>query len=86
MSVAALLTVLGAVSLFGTGSSVDHAGRPDEGAAAHIFQLLIAGQVPFVLFFCIRWLRHSLKPALQVLLLQVCAALAAFTPVFLLHL
>jgi hypothetical protein len=86
MSIAALIVVLGAVTFFGVGDSINAEGRPDEGAAAHIFQLLMIGQVPLIGFFCIRWLRRNLKPALMVLLLQAGAGLAAIAPVFLLHL
>ena len=45
LSLAALLIVLVAVA---TGWDKD---LPDEGAAAHIFQLLIAVQVPIILLF-----------------------------------
>ena len=45
LSLAALLIVLVAVA---TGWDK---GLPDEGAAAHIFQLLIAVQVPIILIF-----------------------------------
>jgi hypothetical protein len=79
MSVAALATVLMFVALHGT------APQADEGAAAHIWQLLMAAQVPVVLFFAIKWLPRSPRQALPVLGLQVGAALAAMAPVFLLH-
>ena len=32
---------------------------PDEGAIAHIWQLLMTVQMPIVLFFAIKWLRRS---------------------------
>jgi hypothetical protein len=79
MSLAALATVLTFVALHGT------APQADEGAAAHIWQLLMAGQIPVVLFFAIRWLPQSPKQAAPILGLQVGAALAAMAPVFLLH-
>ena len=68
-----------------------HTGRglvpePDEGAAAHLWQLLMAGQLPFLLFFALKWLPRSPRPALFVLSLQAAAILAAMAPVFLLHL
>jgi len=50
MSFAALVTVLAHVVIFGV------ARQADEGTAAHIFQLLMAGQVPVVAFFAVRWL------------------------------
>ena len=80
MSLGALGVVLGHVVLFGAGREAD------EGAAAHIFQLLMAAQVPIVAFFAIRWLPQSPRPALSVLALQVAAAIAALAPVYLLNL
>jgi hypothetical protein len=80
MSLAALVTVLGHVFLFGV------VREPDEGTAAHLWQLLMAGQVPIVAFFAIKWLPRAPRQALKVLALQAGAALAALTPVFYLHL
>ena len=80
MSLTALAVVLGHVALFGAGREVD------EGAAAHIFQILMAAQVPVVVFFAIKWLPKDPSHALVILALQVCAALSAFAPVFFLHL
>ena len=76
MSFAALATVLGHIALFGS------AREADEGTAAHIFQLLMIAQVPIVAFFAIKWLPRTPTPALQVLALQVGAALVALAPVF----
>ena len=78
MSLAALATVLVYVVRFGV------ARQPDEGTAAHIWQLLMAAQVPIVAFFAVRWLPRAPKPALRVLALQFVAVLAALAPVFLL--
>lgn len=80
MSLAALLVVLGHVVLYGG------AREADEGTAAHIWQLLIAGQLPIVAFFAITWLPQAPKQALLVLVLQAGAGLAALAPVFLLNL
>jgi hypothetical protein len=80
MSFAALVLVLGNIAIFG----VVH--EADEGITAHIFQLLIAGQVPIVTFFAIKWLPQTPKQALQVLALQAGAGLAALAPVFFFHL
>ena len=30
----------------------------DEGAAAHIWQILMAGQIPFVIYFMSKWLAN----------------------------
>ena len=78
MSLAALATVLIYVARFGV------ARQPDEGTAAHLWQLLMAAQVPIIAFFAIRWLPEAPRQALLVLALQAGAALAAATPVFLL--
>jgi hypothetical protein len=80
MSLAALAAVLGHVALFGA------AREADEGTAAHVFQLLMIGQIPIVAFFAIQWLPRASRPALQVLALQAAAALAALAPVFFLDL
>jgi hypothetical protein len=80
MSLAALATVALHVARFGT------AREPDEGAAAHIWQLLMAAQLPIIAFFAIKWLPQAPKEALIVLALQFVAAVAALAPVFLLGL
>ena len=79
MSLGALATVLLFLALHGP------APQADENAAAHIWQLLMAAQVPIVLFFAIRWVPESPREAVPILALQVVAALAAMAPVFLLH-
>src|SRR5437588_4211642 len=80
MSLLAVAVVLTHIALHGTGP------QPDEGAAAHLWQLLMAGQLPIVAFFAIRWLPRTPKQALLVLALQAVAGLAAMAPVFLLNL
>ncbi len=60
--------------------------QPDEGAAAHIWQLLMAAQVVLIAFFAVRWVPADPKRALPILGLQLLALLAAAAPVFLLHL
>jgi hypothetical protein len=80
MSGAALLTVLVHVARFGV------AREADEGAAAHIFQLLLIAQLPIVAFFAIKWLPEHPRQALLVLALQAGAGLAALAPVFFLGL
>jgi hypothetical protein len=79
MSLGALAIVLMFVAMHGT------APQADEGAAAHIWQLLMAAQAPIVLFFAVKWLPQSPRQAVPILGLQVVAALAAMAPVFLLH-
>ena len=80
MSLTALAVVLGSITMFG----VVH--ETDEGATAHIWQLLMAGQMPVLAFFAIKWLPRAPKPTLCVLSLQVAAALASMAPVFFLGL
>lgn len=75
MSLAALGLVLGHAAVFG----IVH--EPDEGAAAHVFQLLMAAQIPLVAFFAIRWLPQAPRQTLQVIALQAGAALAAMAAV-----
>lgn len=79
MSLAALCTVLIFLVTHGP------APQPDEGAAAHLWQLLMATQIPIVLFFAIKWIPQSPRQAVPVVALQVAAALAAMAPVFLLR-
>ncbi|MGA2016691.1 MAG: hypothetical protein ABSH26_07020 [Opitutaceae bacterium] len=80
MSLAAFAVVLGYVLVYGV------ARQPDEGAAAHIWQLLVCGQMPLVAFFLIRWLPRSPRAALRVFALQFVALLVAAAPVCFLHL
>jgi len=80
MSVAALILVLVSVAFFGA------ARDADEGATAHLWQLLVAGQLPVVAFFAIRWLPRAPRSAVPVLALQALAFLAALAPVYFLHL
>jgi hypothetical protein len=79
MSLAALADVLLHIVFFGT------APERDEGAAAHIWQLLMCGQVPFLIWFAVRWLPRAARASLAVLALQAGAVLVSLAPVFLLH-
>jgi hypothetical protein len=76
MSIAALALVIGYATMVGT------ARQADEGAAARVFQLLLAGQVPIIAWFAIKWLPTEPARGLLVLALQVGAALAALFPVW----
>jgi hypothetical protein len=60
--------------------------RPDEGASAHLFAILMPLQVPIIAWFAISWLPKDPKPALRVLLLQGRAALAVLAVVYFRHL
>ena len=86
MSITALALVAGAY-IFAL--STGHGGlvrEPDEGAIAHLWQLLMAGQLPVLLFFAIKWLPRAPKQTLYVFALQLGAALAAMAPVYFLRL
>lgn len=76
MSLAALAIVLGYIALFGIEP------QEDEGTAAHLWQLLMAGQLPLVAYFAFRWLPIEPRQALPVLALQLGAALAAVFPIW----
>jgi len=76
MSLAALATVVTHIAIFGS------AREPDEGSAAHIWQLLMAGQAPFIAWFAIKWLPRAPRQGLQMLGIQAAAALAAMFPVW----
>jgi hypothetical protein len=76
MSLIALAVVLGHVAIFGV------VREADEGAAAHIWQLLMAAQLPILGYFAITRFPKAPRQALRILALQVGAALAALAPVF----
>ncbi len=80
MSALALAIVLGHVLIHGA------AREADEGTAAHLFQLLMAAQLPIILVFAIRWLPVNRREALSTLAIQAAAALLALLPVFVLGL
>lgn len=54
----------------------------DEGTPAHIFQLLMAAQVPLIGYFILRWLPEEPAQGARVLALQCAAAVAAFASVY----
>ncbi|HEY3313044.1 MAG TPA: hypothetical protein VGK00_15490 [Anaerolineales bacterium] len=76
LSLTALALVVGHIAVFGI------VREADEGTAAHIFQLLMVAEIPFILFFAGNWLPRFPKPAIQVLAFQAIAGLAALAPVF----
>jgi hypothetical protein len=86
MSLAAL-ALLGGAYLFALASG--HAGlerQQDEGALAHLWQILMAGQLPVLIFFATKWLPRAPRQALYVLALQAGVAVAAMAPVYLFNL
>jgi hypothetical protein len=79
MSLIALALVLGQFAMFGA------ARQADEGTVAHLWQLLMVGQVPVLAFFVVGWLPRAPRQTLYVLLMQAGAALAAMAPVYILN-
>jgi hypothetical protein len=82
MSLAALVLVLSAVAIYGVPGTNGVPPETDEGTAAHVFQLLIAGQLPVIGFFALKWLPQSPREAIEVLALQAAAGVVALFPVF----
>ena len=76
MSLVALSMVLVHFAIFGI------VEETDEGTAAHIFQLLIVVQVPFIAFLAFKWLTVAPRQTLFFIVLQGSAALAAIVAVF----
>lgn len=80
MSLAALTVAVITVAIYGTHR------EQDEGAAAHMFQLLVAGQLPVIGLLLLQWRQFEPKAALRVLTLQVGAIATAMLPVWMLQL
>jgi hypothetical protein len=76
LQLAALGLVLGHFAVYGNLHEVD------EGAAAHIFQILIVAQAPFVVYFALKWLPRNPAAGLQVLALEAAVVIAAFAGVY----
>jgi hypothetical protein len=76
MSLIALASVLGHVAIYGIVHELD------EGAVAHIWQLLMAGHLPGVLYFAVRWLPRATRQTLLVLAMLAAAWLANLAAVF----
>ena len=69
LSAAALSLIGGYLALYGTVATPDG----DEGAAAHLFQLLMLLQLVATGVFAMRWLPRAPRQALVVLALQIAA-------------
>jgi hypothetical protein len=80
MSLIALALLLGHIALFGV------VREADEGATAHLWQVLMAGQMPVLAFFAIKWAPRAPRQTMYVLALQAGTALASMAPVFFLNL
>ncbi|HEY8829516.1 MAG TPA: hypothetical protein VIM83_02840 [Candidatus Limnocylindria bacterium] len=60
--------------------------QPDEGTAAHLFQILMPAQIPIIAIFAATQLPRHPRWAGSILALQIGAALALFAAVFSLRL
>ena len=76
LSVTALAVVLVHAALFGA------MHEQDEGAAAHIWQMLFLAQVPAGVFFAVRWLPTATRQALLVLLVLAVTTAANLAAVY----
>ncbi len=83
MSLCALAVVVGSVAVFGAAKLRK---MPDEGTAAHLWQLLMAGQLPVIAFFGFKWLARDRKAGLLILAIQLAGIGAALLPVWILGL
>lgn len=79
MSLLALAVCIGHIVVAGT------TPQPDEGAATHLWQLLMAGQMPVVAYHAVKWLRRSPVPGLKIAAVQMAAIVAAVAPVWYFH-
>jgi hypothetical protein len=78
MSLVALGLVLFHLAVFGA------APQADEGPEAHLFQLLLAGEIPLLIFYAVKWLPRAPKTAVLVIGAQLGAVAAAMAPIYLL--
>jgi hypothetical protein len=81
LSAVALALIAGYVALFGVVGRADG----DEGAAARIFQLLMAAELAIILVFSATWIPRAPKAALGVLALQLCAAAVPIATILILE-
>lgn len=83
MSLCAFALVVGSIAMHG-GAELKR--QTDEGTAAHIWQLLMAGQLPILALFAFKWLRRDPKAGMSILALQMAGFGVALLPVWLLGL
>ena len=85
LALGALLIVLTHIAFFGS------AAGPDEGAAAHVWQVLMVAQIPALALFTTKWFHRARRSAFRVLTLQGAAIIlsigaAAMAPLYFLQL
>jgi hypothetical protein len=74
--------VLGYLVIVGVSSQ---SSQGDERAPARIFQLLLAAQLPIMVFFGMKWLPREPKHAILILALQFTAAIVPIATVLFLE-
>jgi len=77
ISLAVLATMLIYITIAGATTR-----QPDEGTAAHLFQIWLVLEVLMVGFFAVKWLPQMPKQTFLVLVIQIVAVLAACALVF----
>lgn len=78
LSYIAFLYLICYVAFFG----IVQARTSDEGLAARIFQLLIAGQIPFIAFFIFKYFSENKRGVIKILVTQVVTMLLVVGCVF----
>jgi hypothetical protein len=63
-----------------------HVHESDEGFAAHVFQILMIGQLPIIAYFANSWIPRVPRTALRVLALQIFVWVLAAAPIFVMRL
>ncbi len=76
LGAAALLWLVSWLVLFGTEP------QPDEGLGAHVFQLLMVGQLAAIVVFAASWIPREPRAAWRLLALDLLVAVAALLPVW----
>jgi hypothetical protein len=76
MSLAALGLVIGHALVYG----IVH--ETDEGTAAHVFQALMAFQVPIIGYFILKWMPKRPKETFLVLVVEAILWITAFAGVY----
>ena len=77
LSLAVLGTMLTSFTIFGL-----PVREPDEGVAAHLFQLWLFLEMVMIAFFAVTWLPQKPAQSLLILAVRVVAVLAGCAPVF----
>lgn len=86
MSLAALLLLGSFLLLASQGVIPLRAPDGDEGLAAHLWQLLMVGQLPLIAWFSLRWFLQRPVQTIVILGVQAILAFASVVPVFVMRL